>query len=182
MTTAELQVLGVSREYVRQLVIAGRLEKVARGLFRLPDADFGLDFSIAEAARIVPNGVVCLLSALRLHRVTTQSPFDVWMAVEAGQWVSRQSVLPIRFVRPGGSSFQEGIERHIIEGVDVRVYSLAKTVADCFKYRSKVGLAVALEALRESQREKRASVDDVWHYARVCRVANVMRPYLEAID
>ena len=182
LKTAEIQQLGISREYVRRLMNTGRLERVSRGLYRLPDADIGSNHSVAEAAKLVPNGVVCLLSALRVHRITTQSPFEVWMAVESGDWQSKSSDVPIRFIRPFGPAFHEGIEHIDVDGVDARVYSLAKTVVDCFKYRSKIGLDVALEALRESLRKKRVSVDDLWRYAKICRVTNVMRPYLEAMD
>ena len=182
MTTSELQSSGVSREYVRRMANAGRLERVARGLYRLPGADISANHSIVEAARLIPNGVVCLLSALRVHQVTTQSPFEVWVAVEGGAWRPRPASIPVRVVRPHGPAFQEGIEYLDIEGIPVRVYSLAKTVVDCFKYRNKIGLDVSLEALRESIRSKRVSVDDLWRFAKVCRVSNVIRPYLEAID
>ena len=182
MTTEELEALGVSREYLRLLAQRGRIERVSQGLYRLPDASVTAQYSIAEAARRIPNGVVCLMSALRVHNVTTQSPFEVWMAVESGAWRQQPVSLRVRLIWPKGAAYHEGIEHVTIEGVDVPVYSLAKTVADCFKYRNKIGLDVALEALRESLKDKRVSADDLWRYANICRVSNIMRPYLEAIQ
>ena len=182
MTTAELESLGVSREYIRKLRNSGRIARVSRGIYQLPDAEIESNHSIAEAAQLIPNGVVCLLSVLRYHQLTTQSPFEVWMAVESGAWLPRQDAVPVRIFRPRGPAFHEGIEHITIEGMPVRIYSLAKTVADCFKYRHKIGLDVALEALRETLGNKVVAMDDLWHYAKVCRVTNVMRPYLEAIN
>jgi predicted transcriptional regulator of viral defense system len=178
----DLVELGISREYLRKLSQRGLLENVGHGLYRLPHGEISAFHSIAEAGVRFPNGVICLLSALRLHWVTTQSPSDVWVAIESGAWKPRSPYLSVRFIRPSGPAFHEGVELREIEGVTVRVYSLAKTVADCFKYRNKVGLDVALEGLRESLRNKSVSSDDIWRYAKICRVANVMRPYLEAMD
>lgn len=138
--------------------------------------------SLAEAAQRVPHGVVCLLSALRFHGVTTELPHDVWMAIERSARRPKSPDLSLRIVRFSGQALTSGVEDHTIEGVDVNVYNLAKTVADCFKYRNKIGLDVAIEALRESRQNRRATMDDLWTYAKVCRVAGVMRPYLEAIS
>ena len=181
MTTGEIQSLGVSREYLRRLTNDGRIERVAHGLYRLPEGDIGANHSIVEAARLVPNGIVCLFSALRVHEITTQSPFEVWLAVESGAWRRIPTCVPVRFIRPHGPAFLEGVEHFDIEGFSVPVYSLAKTVADCFKYRNKIGLDVALEALKESIAQKRVSADDIWRFAKICRVTNVIRPYLEAM-
>jgi predicted transcriptional regulator of viral defense system len=126
--------------------------------------------------------VFCLLSALRFHDLTTQSPHDVWIAIGPKAWRPRVDGPKIRVFRFSGAALTEGVETHTIEGVTVKVYGVAKTVADCFKFRNKVGLDVALEALRESWRERRASMDDLWLYAKVCRVSNVMRPYLEGLE
>ena len=104
----------------------------------------------------------------------------MWLALDRKAWQPKVPELPIRIVRFSSSSLEEGIENHTIEGVLIRVYSIAKTVDDCFKYRNKIGLEVALEALRECRRERRCSMDDLWYYAKICRVANVMRPYLKA--
>jgi predicted transcriptional regulator of viral defense system len=177
----DLEALGVSREYLSQLCRRGTVERVARGLYRLPNADVTGLHTVVEACRRVPHGVVCLLSALRFHDVTTQAPYQVWMAVDAKARRPRVPDLPLRIVGSSGAAFREGVEEHVVEGTPIRVYCLAKTVADCFKYRNKIGMDVALEALRETVGDRRVPVDELWHYAKICRVANVIRPYLEAI-
>jgi predicted transcriptional regulator of viral defense system len=181
MRSREIEGLGISREYLRTLLARGIVERVGRGLYRPPNGELTPYHSLAEASRRVPRGTVCLLSALRFHRVTTQAPFEVWMAVDRSAWHPRITDFPLRLVTFSGLALTEGIEDHQVEGVPVRVYSLAKTVADCFRFRNKIGLDVALEALRESLRAKRVTVDALWRFAKICRVANVMRPYLEAI-
>jgi predicted transcriptional regulator of viral defense system len=154
---------------------------VGRGLYVLPDADVSEHHSLAEASKRVPHGVVCLLSALRFHNLTTQSPSEVWLAIGSKAWRPQVDYPRLRFVRFSDRALEAGVEEHSIEGVLVRVYSPAKTVADCFKYRNKIGLDVALEALRDCRRERKCSNDELWRYAKICRVANVMRPYMEAI-
>jgi predicted transcriptional regulator of viral defense system len=181
MQTCELVTLGVSREYLRKLTQQGVLERIGRGLYRLPDSQLTAFHSIAEASARIPHGVICLLSALRFHQITTQAPFEVWVAIDGKARIPSVPSISLRVVQFSGPALTEGIEEHTIEGVPVRIYSLAKTVADCFKYRNKIGLDVALEALREALREKRVTVDAVWTYAKICRVTNVMRPYLEAM-
>jgi len=130
---------------------------------------------------LIPKGAVCLLSALQFHGIGTQSPYQVLVAIDMDAKRPRVEHPPIRIVRFSGKALTAGVEKHKIEGVPVRVYSVAKTVADCFKYRNKIGLEVALEALKECRRERRCSMDELWKYAKIWRVANVMRPYLEAI-
>jgi predicted transcriptional regulator of viral defense system len=147
----------------------------------LAGASFGEQFTLAEACKRVPHGVVCLLSALQFHDLTTQAPFEVWMAISEKAWLPRVAYPPLRIVRFSGAALTSGIEEHQIEGVPVRVYCPAKTVADCFKYRNKIGLDVALEALRACWKKRRATMDDLWEAAKVCRMANVMRPYLESL-
>ena len=129
----------------------------------------------------MPRGVVCLLSALRFHGLTTQSPFEVWLAIGGKDWQPRVEYPPLRVLRFAKAALVEGVEEHTIQGVKVRVTSPARTVADCFKYRHKIGLDVALEALRDCWRQRRATMDELWRAAAVCRVANVMRPYLESL-
>jgi predicted transcriptional regulator of viral defense system len=131
-------------------------------------------------ARLAPNAVVCLLSALRFHGLGTQLPSEVWLAVHVKAWRPRLTGMPVRIVRMSGPALTEGVEVHEVEGVPVRMTSAAKTVADCFKFRNKIGLDVVLEALREYRRQRR-SLDDLHRLARVCRVDRVMRPYLEAM-
>jgi len=125
--------------------------------------------------------VICLLSALRFHGLTTQAPFEVWLAIENKALAPKLDYPPLRIVRFSGAAFTEGVEEHLVDAVMIRVTSVAKTVADCFKYRNKIGLDVALEALREAWQAKRMSSEEIWRFAKVCRVANVMRPYLESI-
>jgi predicted transcriptional regulator of viral defense system len=137
--------------------------------------------SLAEVARKHPQAIVCLLSALRFHDLTTQSPFEVWLAIPNKARAPRMDFPPLRIVRFSGAALSDGVEEHRVEGVPVRVTSVARTVADCFKYRNKIGLDVALEALRDSWQEKRVRMDELWRFATLCRVASVMRPYLESL-
>lgn len=172
---------GIPSATFRRLEQQGVLRRAGRGLYMLADAAGVTEHhTLAEASARVPHGVVCLLSALRYHDLTTQSPFEVWLAVETGKWRPVVDYPPLRIVRFSGAAFTEGVEEHLVEGVTVRVYSIAKTIADCFKYRNKIGLDVALEALRDVRDRRLATNDALWHYAGVCRVANVMLPYLEA--
>ncbi|MDZ7749170.1 MAG: type IV toxin-antitoxin system AbiEi family antitoxin domain-containing protein [Halofilum sp. (in: g-proteobacteria)] len=179
---SDLDPYGIPRKYVYRLERAGRLQRVGRGLYVLPGTQPGEHRSLAEAAKRVPSGVICLLSALRFHELTTQAPFEVWMAIGEKAWRPRIDHPPLRIVRFSGVALREGIEEHTFEGVPARVFSPAKTVADCFKYRNKIGLDVALEALRECRRRRDCSMDALWHHAGICRVRNVMRPYLEALS
>jgi len=177
----DLDEYGIPREYLRRLCDRGVLERQARGIYTLRGAEITEHHSLVQACKRTPKGVICLLSALRFHGLTTQSPFEIWMAIDRKARLPKVEGVPLHVVRFSGRALTEGIERHRIEGVDVSVYCPAKTVADCFKYRNKIGLDVALEALRECRRERRCTMDDLWRFAKVCRVANVMRPYLEAM-
>ena len=177
----DLDALGIRPEYLHQLYEAGLLERVGRGLYALPNAEVTEHHSLAEAAKRVPHGVVCLLSALRFHGLTTQAPFEVWLAIGRKARRPKEAILPLRIVWFSGEALDAGVEEHSIEGVTVKIYGPAKTVADCFKYRNKIGLDVALEALRECWRERRCTMDDLWRYAEICRVGKVMRPYLQSL-
>lgn len=172
---------GIQREYLARLLRRGLVERGGRGLYVLPGGNVTAHHSFAEAGKRVPHGVVCLLSALRFHGLTTQNPFEVWMMIDRKARLPNVGIPPMRVFRASGAALSAGIHEHRIENVTVRVYGVAKTIADCFKYRNKIGLDVAMEALREARRHRRASMDELWQYAKVCRVANVMRPYLEAI-
>jgi predicted transcriptional regulator of viral defense system len=178
----DLTELGIPRVSLTRAVRRGQLERVGRGLYGLPDREVSEYGSLAEVARRVPKGVVCLLSALRFHGLTTQAPFEVWLAIENKALAPKLDYPTLRIVRFSGAALTEGVEEHVVDGVTVRVTGVAKTVADCFKYRNKIGLDVALEALREAWYAKRMTGDDLWHYAKVCRVANVMRPYLDSLS
>lgn len=177
----DLDPYDIPRTYLGRLCASGKLQRIGRGLYVLPGTDATEHHSLAEACKRVPNGVVCLLSALRFHELTTQAPFEVWLAIGEKAWRPRVEYPPLRIVHFSHTTLSAGAEEHQIEGVTVRVYSSAKTVADCFKYRNKIGLDVAIEALRECWRSRRCTMDDLWHYAGICRVRNVMRPYLESI-
>ena len=172
---------GVPTALLTRLVRAGRLQRVERGLYALPDASLDAHRSLAEVALRAPRGVICLLSALRVHEIGTQAPFEVWLALPQGVNPPRQTGPSLRVVRMSGAAMTEGIETRIIDGVTVPVFCAAKTVADCFKFRNKVGLDVALEALREAWRQRKLSMDVLWHYAEVNRMSRVMRPYIEAL-
>ena len=164
-----------------RLVAAGKLERVARGVYGLPGQSISEHRSLAEVALRVPQGVVCLLSALRVHGIGTQAPFEVWLAIEHRAPIPRLDQPKIRRVRMSGVAFTEGIEHLSVDGVSVPVFNAAKTVADCFKYRNKIGLDVVLEALRDGWAQRKFTMDEIWHFATVDRVANVMRPYLESV-
>jgi predicted transcriptional regulator of viral defense system len=177
----DLAAVGIAPGTLARLVEKGRFERTGRGLYVAVDAQLTEHHSLVEASARVPHGVVCLLSALRFHELTTQNPFEVWIAIGVKARQPRPFGIPLRVVRFSGPALTDGIEEHRIEAVPVRVYVPAKTVADCFKYRNKIGLDVALEALRETVRQRRATIDEIWHYAGICRVANIMRPYLESL-
>ena len=172
---------GVSRAAIARLVDAGELERVGRGLYVPTGAKLTEHHSLVEAAKRVPAGVVCLLSALRFHSLTTQNPHEVWVAIDVKARKPTTDWPPLRIVRFSGKALTYGVEERVIEGVDVRITSKEKTVADCFKYRNKIGIDVALEALRDYLRSKRRSVDALMMAAEASRVTNVMRPYLEAL-
>jgi len=177
----EIEALGIPREYLLRLHRRGKLSRTARGIYTLPDAAITERHSYAEVAKRVPEAVLCLLSALVFHEITTQSPASVWIALSKG--ARKPAILSpsLRVVRLTEPSLSAGVEKHVVEGVSVRVYSAAKTVADCFKFRNKIGLDIAIEALKDCFRQKKATVNEIYHYAKICRVSNVIRPYMEAL-
>jgi predicted transcriptional regulator of viral defense system len=177
----DLDAHAVPREYLIRLSGQGRLEKLGRGLYQIPQADMTENHSLAEASKKVPHGIICLLLALRFHGLTTQLPFEVWLAIDRKARIPKMEGLKLRVSRFSKEARGAGVEEQVIEGVKVRVFSPAKTVADCFKYRNKIGLDVALEALRDCRRQRKCANNELWHYAKLLRVSNVMRPYLEAI-
>ena len=177
----DLTAQGLPTVVLSRLVAAGKLERIARGVYSLPGRALSEHPLLAEVALRVPRGVVCLLSALRVHGIGTQAPFEVWMAIPHHSPTPRLDQPVLRVVRMSGASLTEGIEPVQIDGVQVPVFNAAKTVVDCVKYRNKIGLDVALEALRDGWSQRKLTMDALWHYARVDRVANVMRPYMERI-
>lgn len=181
LTAGEAAKAGIHRQVLTRLVREGALERVERGRYRLPSRPISEHHGLVLAASAVPHGVICLLSALSFHGIGTQLPSRVWIAVRGR---TRRPALrhpPLHVVRFSGPSFSEGIETQKIEGHTVRIYGVAKTVADAFKYRNKIGLDVALEALREAWRERRFTMNEIDDFARVCRVERVIKPYLESL-
>jgi predicted transcriptional regulator of viral defense system len=177
----DLQKKGLPSDYLWRLHKQGKLEKVGRGMYAIQGAELSEHQTVVQAALRVPHGVICLLSALRFHDFTTQSTFEIWMAIDVKARAPKEEIIPLRIVRFSGKALTAGVETHTIEGTAVKVYNPAKTVADCFKYRNKIGLDVAIEALRDCWRKKLATSDELWRYAKICRVARVMRPYLESV-
>ncbi|MBM3451138.1 MAG: transcriptional regulator [Armatimonadetes bacterium] len=177
----ELEARGISRRQLYQLVRQGLVARQARGIYTAATHQATTDHTLAHVAKRVPAGVFCLLTALRMHGLTTQSPPQVWIALPEKARKPRVDYPRLRVARFSGAALTEGIETRRLEGVDVRVYSAAKTVADCFKYRNKVGIDVAVEALRDFTRRHRGGATELAHFARVCRVTRVMQPYLDAV-
>jgi len=178
----DLHEAGIHPEYLRRLCKKGALVRIGRGLYMPADAQPTANAGLAQASRRVPHGIICLLSALRFHEIGTANPFEVWIALDQDVRRPQVEYPPLRVVRFSGKALIEGVERHRIESVQVKIYSPAKTVADCFKYRNKLGLDVAIEALRDCLRSKKCTRAQLWQYAKICRVTEVMRPYLEAVS
>lgn len=178
----DLRAQGLPAVLLPRMVAKGLLVRVARGLYASPKRRVSEHETIAEAACKHPRAIVCLLSALRLHDLTTQSPFEVWLAIPNKARAPKSDYPPLRIVRFSASVLNDGIETHQIDGVPVRVTNIAHTVADCFKFRNKIGLDVAIEALKEAWRSKRVSMDELWRYATLCRVSRVMQPYMESLE
>ncbi len=177
----DLKSVGVPRVYLRQLVERGDLLKTGRGLYVAAGTTLTEHHSLAEAAKLAPKGVICLLSALRFHGLTTENPPTVWIAMPRGARPPKSGAPALRTVWFSGQMMTAGIERHVIQGVNVPVYSVAKTVADCFRFRNRIGVNIAVEALRDAWRNKKVTADELWHHAKICRVLNVMRPYFDSL-
>ncbi|HBW57089.1 MAG TPA: transcriptional regulator [Oscillatoriales bacterium UBA8482] len=181
ISAKDIEKWGVSRQYVQRLEQQGLLIRSGRGIYTIVEADITENHGLVEVSKRVPHGVICLLSALSFYQITTQAPSQIWLAIDQKARSPKEDLIPLRIIYMSGIAKESGIEEHIIEGVPVRVYSLAKTIADCFKFRNKIGLDIALEALRESWQEKHCTIDEIWDYAKICRVQNVIRPYLELL-
>lgn len=177
----ELEARGVPRARLYRLVRQGQVERRARGIYVATRHATTHHHTLAQVAKRVPAGAFCLLTALRFHGLTTQRPAEVWIALPEKGRRPRLDYPRLRVARFSGAALTEGVETHRVEGVEIRVYSAAKTVADCFKYRNKVGIDVAVEALRDFSRRYRGGASDLARFARICRVARVMQPYLDAI-
>lgn len=181
LRASDLDAIDAPRVALTRLTTAGLLHKVGRGLYSLPSRASSEHEGLAAVATKIPRAVFCLLTALQFHELTTQLPRQIWIAMPRGSHAPQVDYPPIKMIQMGGDAFTAGVETVERDGITMHVYSVAKTVADCFKHRNKIGLDVALEALKDARSSNRASVDDIWRYAKICRVANVMRPYLEAI-
>lgn len=177
----DLQEHGLPRDYLYILEKEGVIDRIGRGLYQWPNSNFGQYQSLVEVSKQVPKAVVALLSALNYHNVTTQNPHQVWLAIDRKSWRPKITYPPVRFVTMSAEALNVGVETHVIDGVSVNVFSPAKTVVDCFKYRNKIGLDVALEALRECWASRLFSMDELLRYAEICRVKKVMQPYLESL-
>lgn len=182
LRASDLDAIGAPRIVLTRLTAVGLLDKVGRGLYRLPSHPGSEHEGLAAIATRVPQAVFCLLTALQFHELTTQLPRQIWIAMPRGSHLPRIDYPPIKMVQMTGEVYAAGIEEHLRDGVTLRVYGVAKTVVDCFKHRNKIGLDVALEALKDVRAKRTATADDLWRYAKICRVTNVMRPYLEAIE
>lgn len=178
----DLEVVGISGTHLARLASLGQLVRVGRGLYAVPDASVSAQHTLAAVSARVPNGVICLESALQFHELTTAAPRRVWVAIHPKDWKPRVHDLPLQIVRFSGEAFTAGVEHHEVDGVRVPIYSVAKTVADCFKYRHKIGLDLAIEALRDCWEQRRCTADELMRFARINRVANVMRPYMESLS
>ena len=178
----ELVDAGVARVQLSRLVAAGELIRLARGVYTAPGVVLpGSEEGVLVVAERIPEARLCLLTALRLHGLTTQAPFEVWIAIGNKDRLPRLDWPPLRVLRFSGEALTAGLETRTMGSKQVRVTTVAKTVADCFKFRNLVGLDVAIEALRDALRARATSVDELWKYARICRVSKIMRPYLEAL-
>jgi len=179
----EVAAAGFQRSLLHHLLERGDIERVARGLYRLPGAMTSEHESVVEVVHLVPHGVIALVSALSFHGIGTQIPGVVWMALDRARTRSRPRMQgrPVEFVWFSGPAFTEGQEVHDVDGINIRVYSPAKTTADLFKYRRKIGLDVAIEALREGLGERRFTPAEVERFARICRVWNVMKPFIQGM-
>jgi predicted transcriptional regulator of viral defense system len=172
---------GVHRDTLRGMVARGDLEKISRGLYRLSDAPSLAHPDLATVAVKVPEGVICLISALAFHELTTQIPHEVYLAINRNSEPPRIDFPPVRTFRFSGESFTEGIELHKDDSVTLRVYSREKSISDCFKFRNKIGLDACVEALRRYRETRGFNVDVLLHYAGICRVKQILRPYVEAM-
>ncbi|MBF0244829.1 MAG: AbiEi antitoxin N-terminal domain-containing protein [Planctomycetes bacterium] len=179
--SCELERLGASRTLVSRMVSEGLLERVGTGMYSFPGREISEHENLIEVSLRAPKAVFCLLTALSIHEVTTQMPHEIWLGLEYGDKKPRFAYPPSRAVKFSSSSFLYGVEKRTLSGMEVRVYSLAKTIADCFKFRNKIGLEVATEALKESWQKRLVTVDALTEAAEVNRVRNVMRPYVEAV-
>ncbi len=181
LTSKDLESHGIPRQYLHRLEQVGLVERTSRGIYTCIEGDITEYHSYVEVCKRINHGVLCLATALRFHELTTQSPWQVWLAIPHKARRPQVQYPSLRLFYMSGLSFTSGIEEHEFEGATIRVFNVAKTVADCFKFRHKIGIDVAVEALKEYWFERRGTIDELCHYADICRVHNVMRPYLHML-
>lgn len=172
---------GIGQETLARLVRERQIIRPSRGLYQLADAPVDASHALAEAAALVPKGIICLITALQYHRLTLQMPSSVWMAIERTAWKPVISYPPIRFVRFSGWAMTEGVQQVAIQSREVAMTDPARTIVDCFRYRNKIGVDIAIEGLREGIQQRQCTPDQLWHYAQKARVWSVMRPYVETV-
>lgn len=181
LRAADVREQGWSPQLLVSLHQSGKLQRVARGLYSLPNVEMSEHQALIEVCKRLPKAVLCLLTALQYHGIGTQMPHQVWVALPQGTQTPALAYPPLRIARLRGAAYTEGIQTVIEQGVPLRVYNAAKTVTDCFKFRHKIGLDVALEALKEAWRNRQVTMAELSHYAKINRVERVMQPYLEAV-
>jgi predicted transcriptional regulator of viral defense system len=181
LRTSQALKLGIHPRTLYEMRDSNRIVQLGRGLYRLADATESEHLDLISVAMRVPDGVICLISALAFHEITTEVPHEVYLAIRHGKERPRLDYPPLRVFRFSEETISAGVEKHKIEGVTLPLFNPAKTVADCFKFRHKIGVDVAVEALKLCLTRKKAKPVQIMHYARLCRVERVIRPYLEAL-
>lgn len=181
LRSKDLEKAGFKRIALSRLVASGEIQRLRRGLYCLPEYRMNEYGDLAIVGKRIPEALICLLSALRYHELTTQAPTEIWIAIDRKSRAPTFEYPSLKVVRFGQQALTYGVEMKTVEGVMIRITTIEKTIADCFKYRNKVGLDVALEALRDAVQKRSLNRDELWRCARIDRVANVIRPYLEAL-
>ncbi len=177
----DIEAEGISRSYLYILHNSGLLQKITRGLYALPDTHVTEHITLIEIAKRVPNAVVCLISALSFYDLTTQLPHEIWITIPRGSWRPKFDYPSLNLTYASKETYSYGILEHKLNRVSVKIYSPAKTIADCFKFRNKIGLDIAIEALRNGWETKKVDMDELVKAAKICKVSKIIRPYLEAI-
>ncbi|PIP59945.1 MAG: transcriptional regulator [Verrucomicrobia bacterium CG_4_10_14_3_um_filter_43_23] len=177
----ELTDMGLHPEQIRRLCASGEIMKLSRGLYMATDYDFTIHHSLVEVTALAPHAVICLLSALSFHDLTTQLPNHIYIGIPQRTRPPKIDTLSLRVFRFSEPALQNGIETHIIEGIPIKVTTPARTVVDCFKYRNKIGISIALEALIDALRKNKATLDEISHFAKLCKMHNIIKPYLKTI-
>lgn len=180
--TAQAMRLGIYPEILYRLRDEGEIEQLARGVYRLAKHDLLNAPDVSIVAAKIPEGVICLISALSFHNLTTEIPHEVFVALGRSKWYPTLSYPPVRVFRYSNATLIEGIEHHVIDGVDVKMYSVPRTVVDCFKFRNKIGISIAIDALKESIRERKTTRKEILRYAELLRMKRVIMPYIEALS